>query len=227
MGDPAGPAAERHEATQELTLGWVRTGVVFGFLAVISYAAISAVDVPLAGALVLASVFGPSLAVASIGLYRILRVHERTVSLDLGVGSNVAAGVAVTLMFFAQLGLKEWFDQHVLGGSFDVPRAVADADLETAKGIYLGLDVAWDLFLAIGTALLAWNMRHHPRFGQVFAWSGLAIAAALLALNLFAFPEPPGDAGSVDLGPLIGLWYLAVTIRMVRSLRWVQDQAMG
>jgi hypothetical protein len=188
---------------------------------------ISALDVPLAGALVLASVFGPSLAIASIGLYRILRLRVRTVSLDLGVGANVAAGVAVTLMLFAQLGLKQWFDHHVSAGAFDVPAAVSGADLETAKGIYLGLDVAWDLFLAIGSALLAWNMRHHPRFGHLFAWSGIAIAAALLALNLVAFPEPPGDAGSVDLGPLVGLWYLAVTIRMVTSLRWVYDEVTG
>jgi hypothetical protein len=220
MSDRDAPAGERIESSEDLTLGWARVGVVFGFVAVISYALISALDVPLAGGLILASVFGPSLAIASTGLYRILRIHKRMVSLDIGVGSNVAAGVAVTLMFYAQLGLKEWFDQH----TFDVPTAVSDADLETAKGIYLGLDVAWDLFLAIGTVLLAWNMRHHPRFGQVFAWSGIAIASALLALNLFAFPEPPGDAGSVDLGPLIGLWYLAVTIRMATSLRWVRDQ---
>jgi hypothetical protein len=227
MSRPDGSAAQRIEANRDLTVGWARAGVGFGFLAVVSYALISSLDVPLAGALVLASVFGPSLAIASMGLYRILRLRVRTVSLDVGVGSNVAAGVAVTLMLFAQLGLKQWFDRHVSAGSFDVSAAVSGADLETAKGIYLGLDVAWDLFLAIGSSLLAWNMRHHPRFGHSFAWSGIAIASALLVLNLFAFPEPPGDAGSVDLGPLIGLWYLAVTVRMVTSLRWVHDEATG
>jgi hypothetical protein len=210
-------------SNQDPTLSWARTGTGFGFLAVVAYALIAAASLPLAAALVLACVFGPSLAVASMGLYRILRLQTRTVSLDLGLASNVAAGVAVTLMLFAQLGLKEWFDSDVLGGSFDVPRVVLDADLETAKGIYLGLDVAWDLFLALGTVLLAWNMRRHVRFGRVFAWSGLAIASALLVVNLLTFPEPPGDAGLVDLGPLIGLWYLAVTIKMVKSLHWVRE----
>jgi hypothetical protein len=38
------------------------------------------------------------------------------------------------------------------------------------------------------------------------------------------FPEPPADAGSVDLGPLIGLWYLVVRIRMAMSLSWVREQ---
>ena len=32
--------------------------------------------------------------------------------------------------------------------------------------VQLGLDVAWDLFLALGTVLLAWNMWHHPRFAS-------------------------------------------------------------
>jgi hypothetical protein len=223
----AAQGEERMDPPPDLTVGWARVGVAFGFIAVVAYTFIAAADVPLAVALVLASAFGPSLAVASAGLYRILRLHTHTVSLDVGVGSNIAAGVAVTLMLFAQLGLKERFDEHVLGGSFDVPRTVMDADLETAKGIYLGMDVAWDLFLAVGTVLLAWNMRHHPRFGPAFAWSGLAIATALLVLNLLAFPAPPGDAGSVDLGPLIGLWYLAVTIRMAGSLGWVRSRTTG
>ena len=73
--------------------------------------------------------------------------------------------------------------------------------------------------------LLAWNMRRHARFGELFAWSGLAIAVALLVINLITFPEPPGDAGWIDLGPVIGLRYLAVTVRMAMSLRWVREMA--
>jgi hypothetical protein len=210
-------------STQDLTVSWARVGVVAGFLAVASYTLISALSPPLSLGLILASVFGPSLAVASVGLYHLLRLETRTVGLDLGVASNVVAGVAVTLMLFAQLGLKEWFASHVAGGTFDIPSVVADADLATAKGIYLGLDVAWDLFLVLGTVLLAWSMRRHVRFGWLFTWSGIAIASALLVLNLLVFPEPPADAGSVDLGPLIGLWYLAVTIRMAMSLTWVRE----
>jgi hypothetical protein len=31
--------------------------------------------------------------------------------------------------------------------------------------------------------------------------------------------------GLVDVGPAIGLWYLAGTILMLRSMRWVKDAA--
>jgi len=85
-------------STQDLTVGWARVGVVAGFLAVVSYTLVSVLSPPLGFSLILASVFGPSLAVASVGLYHLLRLESRTISLDLGVASNVVAGVAVTLM---------------------------------------------------------------------------------------------------------------------------------
>jgi hypothetical protein len=49
------------------------------------------------------------------------------------------------------------------------------------------------------------------------------IGVGLLVLNLLTFPVPPADAGSIDLGPLVGVWYLAVTIMIARSLKWLKD----
>jgi hypothetical protein len=72
--------------------------------------------------------------------------------------------------------------------------------------------------------LLAWSMRRHVRFEWLFTWSEIVIACTLLVLNLRVFPEPPADAGSVDLGPLIGLWYLIVTVRMAMSVAWVRER---
>jgi hypothetical protein len=54
---------------------------------------------------------------------------------------------------------------------------------------------------------------------------GLVLAATLLGLNLFTFPTPPAEAGLIDVGPAIGLWYLAGTILMWRSISWVKDTA--
>ncbi len=67
-------------------------------------------------------------------------------------------------------------------------------------------------------------MRGHPRFGSGFAVSGLVIAVALIGLNLARFPHNPGQAGLVDVGPLVGLWYLVVALRMGASLSWLRQQ---
>ena len=214
-GGEAGPVAQ-----PSLVAQWARVGAVCGFLAVLSYTLISAAPLTSAEGLVVACVFGPALAAASTGLYHVLRLHRRTVTLDLGLMANVAAGVTVTLMLFAQLGMKRWFELQFGEGSTDSSERTLHASFEAANGIQLGLDVAWDLFLALGTVLLAWNMWHHPRFGRLLAVSGAAIAVALAVANLAVFPEPPADAGSIDLGPLIGLWYLIVTIRLAGSVHW-------
>jgi hypothetical protein len=201
----------------------LRLGVVCGTLAVVIYALTQAVALPLRPTLVLVCSFGPLLAIGSTGLWELLRQHRRTATLDIGLVANLAAGVAVTLMFLAQLGLKAWFEAGLGGSAQQVSPEVAEAAFQAGNGIQLGLDVAWDAFLAIGTAMLAWNMREHPRFGRAYAATGLLLAAALIGLNLAAFPENPGRAGWIDLGPLIGVWYLWVTLRMAWSLRWAQE----
>jgi hypothetical protein len=199
---------------------WTRVGAACGFLAVLSYTLISAAPLSSAQALIVACVFGPALMCASTCLYHVLRAHRRTVTLDRGLMANAAAGVTVTLMVFAQLGLKRWFEVPFGPGSDDSSEHALHAAYEAANGIQLGLDVAWDLFLALGTILLASNMWSHPRFGRLLAVSGSAIAVALAVANLAVFPEPPGQAGSIDLGPVIGLWYLIVTIRLASTGRW-------
>lgn len=204
---------------------WARIGAVSGFLAVLCYSLISAAPLTLAQGLGVSCVFGPALGCASVGLYHILRLRRPTVTLDLALLANVAAAITVTLMLLAQLGLKRWFELQFGQGSTDSSERGLHAAFEAANGIQLGLDVAWDLFLVLGTVLFAWNMWRHPRFGRLLAGSGVAIAVALIAANLAVFPQPPADAGSIDLGPLIGLWYLIVTIRLATSGSWAAAQA--
>jgi hypothetical protein len=200
----------------------LRLGVVCGALAVVAYALTQAVTLPLLPTLLLVCSFGPLLAIGSAGLWELLGLHRRTATLDIGLVANLAAGVTVTLML-AQLGLKAWFDAGLGGSAQQVSPAVAAAAFQAGNGLQLGLDVAWDVFLAIGTAMLAWNMGQHPRFGRAYAATGLLLAVALLGLNLAAFPDNPGRAGWIDVGPLVGGWYLWVTLRMATSLRWAQD----
>ena len=89
---------------------------------------------------------------------------------------------------------------------------------------WLGLDVAWDAYIGVGTALFGFSMLRHPRFGWMFGVSGIAIALVLLCFNLYMFPAPPANAGLIDLGPLVGVWYLAVTLRTWQSLGWARER---
>lgn len=101
--------------------------------------------------------------------------------------------------------------------------ATGDHTESSLQAVWLGLDVAWDAYIGVGTALFGFSMLRHPRFGRVFGGSGMAIALALLCFNLYTFPTPPANAGLIDLGPIVGVWYLAVTLRAQGSLAWARE----
>ena len=166
---------------------------------------------------------GPAFLGFSLGLYHVLRAHHRTVTVDLGLLANVAGGIGLTLMIFAQLGLRRWLELQFGDAATDSPERALDTAYQAGNGIQLGMDVAWDVFLVLGAVLLAWNMWHHPRFGRLLAASGTVIALALLVINLSVFPEPPGH-DLIDLGPVIGLWYTIVAIRLLGSGCWATAQ---
>jgi hypothetical protein len=193
----------------KLELQWIKLGGIFGLAAIAVYAALVAIPLPDAANAFFAASFGPLFSLASYGLYRLLLLIRHSVSLQIAPISNAIAGALVTAMLLVQLSVRT--GGH---GSLD------DFLWTKFRRVDLGLDVAWDVYGALGTLLFAWNMLHHPRFGRVFGVLGLVLAAALAVLNLATFPTPPANAGLLDLGPLVALWYVAASVQMLRSQNW-------
>ncbi len=177
-----------------------------------AYPALIFAPLPLALSAALAASFGPTLAFGSIGLWRLIRLHHVSVAAAAGAGLNAIGGALFTAMLLVQMAVGVATGNHT-----DRP----------LQAVWLGLDVAWDAYIGIGTALFGLSMVRHPRFGRVFGSTGIAIAIALLCLNLYTFPIPPANAGLVDLGPLVGCWYLVVTVRVWQSLDWAERVSRG
>jgi hypothetical protein len=153
---------------------------------------------------VVASLFGPLIAGASVGLYLLLAADRTTLAGLLAAVANVAAGALVTAMVLVQLAVN------------DVEAGLSVAVNDAFEHVEFGLDLSWDVFLVAGTILFSWAMLADPRFGRRFALPGIAVAATLYVLNFATFPSPPASVGLVDLGPLVGLWYAAVSVQALR-----------
>jgi hypothetical protein len=199
---------DTHES-RDLALRWIRLGVVSGVATCVIYPSLIFIPLPDRVGAALAASWGPLLGIASLGLCRLLQIERRSMSAQLGAVFNIVAGALVTSMLLVQIAAGI--------------RAGGEKTSQDLVTVWLGLDVAWDIYVGLGTALFAWAMLRHPRFGKSFGIPGLLVAAVLLALNLYTFPQPPAEAGLFDAGPVVGLWYLAVSIQVWRSLGWARE----
>jgi hypothetical protein len=186
----------------------VRIGIVAGFVACLTYPLATFVPLPMLATAAVAACFGPALAVACFGLKALLDVEKPTASSALGLLLNALGGALFAAMALVQIAIGHLVKDR----SFFL----------SLNGIWLGLDKAFDVYIGLGTIFFAVAMWRHPRFGRVFAVTGLVIGAGLIFLNFYTFPSSPADAGLFDPGPAIGLWYLAVTIQMSRSVSWAK-----
>jgi hypothetical protein len=189
---------------------FVKAGIASGFFTCVAYPVLSFAPLPRLPMTVLVALLGPALGIASVGLREALRVHRYSVASYLACIFNTLAGALLTAMLLVQLAVRQYAQGE------DLPTRLV--------GVWLGLDVAWDVYIGLGTLLFAAAMVRHPRFGIAFAVPGLSVAALLLAMNLYTFPVPPAESGLFDVGPLVGLWYLAVTIQLWRLLPWIAQQ---
>ena len=204
---------------------WIRVGAIAGLVASVAYPTLILAPLPLPMVAFLVCLFGVSLSIAAIGGYHFIALHRKTVTLQIGAAANLIAGVLVICMLFIQLAVNNTMELILskadATGMTDVARSIWSA----VDQVQLGVDVAWDVYISIGTLLIAWNLRNHPRFGPLFGWPGVVLAFSLLVLNLVTFPTPPSQAGLIDLGPALGLWSLAMAIQLIRSLKWA-DQVL-
>lgn len=189
---------------------WIEAGVAGGLLASLLYPTLLFAPLPLVATAAAASLLGPAIGLGSVGLRALLRLHRDSVSATVAAVSNVLAGALFLAMALVQLAVRS--------------DAVAASGAGGLVGVWLGLDVAWDVYIGLGTVAFGWSMRDHPRFGRPYAVSGLVLGVLVLVLNLATFPIPPAEAELVDVGPAVGLWYLAVTIRAWRSLPWARER---
>lgn len=206
-----------------LSRTWVDVAIVTGLLAGVAYALPSIPGVRGRTHDFFFFAFGPLLVVASIGLYHFFRQEGRTVSNQIGHAFLALGGVAFTFMATMQMSIYRLVPRYY--------HAAEEADrLDWArilKGVsptQLGLDFAFDIFVSVGTILIAIQTYRHPRFGRTFALVGVAIGACGLLANFVSFPENPGEAGLVDPGPFFGVWLSLVGIQVLRSRRWFSSR---
>lgn len=198
---------------------WIRLAWISGTASVACYFLAAFLPVPDVVGRLLAFAFGPLLSISFLGLYRFLAEHKDGPVLQVACLFGIIAGVLVTTMLVVQVGNSMVRADMVAAADGKTAGEAVDLAWRAVNRVQYLIDVVWDIFICVAAMLLAIVLMTHPRFGKVWGGVGLVSGLLLLVLNLQTFPTAPAYAGSVDLGPLVALWMLAVFIRisLIRS----------
>ena len=205
------------------TMQWIKLGAVCGIVTTLIYPLLIFVEMPAIVTTALAAVMGPLLILASIGLYQVIKVHKQTVTMQMAVLFNIIAGAILNLMFMVQLTVHQYMQGYLKEATNEYAKEMFRMIWKGVDKVPRGIDFSWDVFLSAGIFFFALNLLTHPRFGKIWGWLGMSFAILLIYFNFVSFPVPPGEAGLVDFGPAIGLWYLAVAIRVLFSMKWIEE----
>jgi len=203
----------------DFTKNWITLGIVAGLLASFIYPSLIFIPMPSVLQVFLIMAFGPLFGLASVGLYYFLALDKKTLSSMVAVISNIIAGVLITAMLLVQIAIRSSKPD-----TFDLSNKWAWKSLNQ---VHLGLDLAWDVYVFLGTFLFAISMFRNPKFGKIFSAVGIVISLLLIIFNGVSFPTPPADSGLIDLGPLVGIWYFAATVIMILNFKgiWAQQRS--
>jgi hypothetical protein len=192
---------------------WTIVGIVAGLIACVTYPAAVFIHFPSPRmTMIVASLFGPALAIACWALGRVLQRERRVIAAELAAVLTVLAGALVTAMILVQLAVHQ-------STAPAADPAMTKLVVRRIWDVILGLDVAFDMFIGLGTALFGLAMLSDRRFGKVIGALGVVIGlVVIIGFNMATFPDPPAEAGLFDPGPLSGLWYFLVVIQMIRSV---------
>ncbi len=191
---------------------WIRFTIFNGFAAVISYLATVFIPLPVTISLLLAFLFGPFFMMATLGTFFIIKSWKASTFLFAGTVFNLVATAFVTLMLVVQQSSYAFHDQFKTQVRPGVSNEQLNWIFKEVNSVQLGMDVTWDIFVSAGTFFLALSIYKHPVFKNIFAYTGMLAAVLLFSFNMYYFPQPPASTGSIDFGPLVSLWYSALTV---------------
>lgn len=200
----------------------VITGVICGIAAGLMYPIRAFVPLPDFLVYALFMFFGPVYMVGILGLFPFLAKENLKVIWVIGTLFGVISGVVSMMFAVVQLEnliyIRSFIDQaasselkeswqHILQGVFTVQN---------------GLNYVSDFFLDSCILLFAIGMWRHPKFGPFFTITGVLAGGSHLVLKAFTFPYPPSEAGLIDAGPAVSVWFSLVVIQVIRNLSWTR-----
>lgn len=183
-------------------------GGICGLLSVASYLVIAFLDLPDSLTFLLAMLF-PIFGIIFIYSLKeyiaaVNNSHINALSFTFGSLGFTLCAILLSAQLAVQIGI-------------DVKTAGADAAMlktikESVRMVDMGIDVAWDMFISTYMLLFLFATVKVPPLKWWGIVSGV-LGLLLMVFNVISFPVPPADAGMIDMGPFVALFWLMLSGR--------------
>jgi hypothetical protein len=161
-------------------------------------------------ALFLAFALGPAAILGMLQIHRRMSPRCKGWLLDAAIVFLIIGFTMLNLMLVVQQSIFISMRKYIAEAADEATKHTLQLIFKSVNWVQLGIDVSLDIFYCLGVILLGAAMCRYSKLGMVLGVSGMVVAAGLLILNMSSFPVPPAEAGLVDLGPVTGVWWLAV-----------------
>lgn len=208
----------------ESSLAWIRAGAICGMASFAMYLLAVFAPLPEVAGYGAAFAFGPLLGIGLVGMRELVALERPGPLVDAGALLGFAGGVTLLIMLTVQQSIFSLTARAIARAGESPDADVLRRVREGLNSVQLGIDVAWDVLIGAAVVLFGLAMLRHPRFGRAFGGIGVALGVVLLAFNLWYFPVPPGESGSIDWGPFVALWMLVAFVLQLRALRWARER---
>jgi len=195
---------------------WVMTGIITGFIAMISYSSMQ-INYPATLKRIVFFSYGVFLIPFVIGLYHFFKQQMgKTVKGQLAVVFGIIGGVLVNLMAVVQNSIRLFMREYIANAEAPELKEQLQWILRGLESVQLGIDVSFDVFMLSSLILLSMIVYCHKGFGKIFGGIGFLLSVSTLFLNLYTFPKPPGYVFGQfwDFGPFCGIWIILLLIRI-------------
>ena len=198
-----------HEASQSPSVSteWFWFAAVLGGFSLFAYLTAGAFDLfPWSVGRILFYAYGPTLALASVCMGRLLRAEERSGPLfELGTISAVIAGIVVNMMAVIQDSNFTLMGRARAEAQLEATKDSIDRVMQGVNTVQMSLDIVFDIWISLATTLFALGAAFYFK-KRIFGAIGVVIGSGALGLNFATLPDPPADLGFLDPGPLVASW---------------------
>ena len=118
------------------------------------------------------------------------------------------------MMMSIQLAVGIGMENYISSSSISNPELLHFMQ-KSLRLIDLGIDVSWDLFIGVSLIFLSIAINKNNLFKIWWTIIGSILGIGLIVLNVATFPWPPNTKGLIDIGPLVGLYIIFLSTRLI------------